>query len=70
MNLHTKFFVAIGLIVSDKKIFKDLALGCHGKPEFSLDCNSLNNFQLVPPKDYPVKFGPNWPSDLGGDVNC
>ena len=51
MNLHTNL-VALGLIVSDKKIFKDFATWLPWQPELCLDSSSLNNSQLVPPKDH------------------
>ena len=50
--------VALGLIVSDKKIFKDFATWLPWQPELCLDSNSLNTFQLVPPKDISCEVWP------------
>ena len=54
MNLHTNL-VDLGLIVSDNKIFKNFTTWLPWQPEFCLDSNSLNNFQLVPLKNHSCK---------------
>ena len=60
----------IGPTVPEEKIFKELLkkfISLPWQPEFLMESNSVNNFEEDLLRNIPAKFGPNWPSGLGGE---
>ena len=64
--------VAIGLLVPEKKIFKDFYHIRAWRPSWSWDPDAANKLLFPLPQELHIQFGFNWPSGFGGeDVrNC
>jgi len=61
---------ALGLVVSDKKIFENCILKTYVLtpwPTYATNQNHLNNFGRGHPGIIPVKFGPNPMSGFRGE---
>ena len=62
---------ALGLVVSDKKIFENCILKTYlltPWPTYATNLNGLNNFTRGPPRDHSNKFGQIPISGSGEDV--